>query len=34
MKINGRVRHSLPGRGAPRAFMITPRRFRSVRLAA
>jgi cytoskeleton protein RodZ len=34
VKINGRVRHSLPGRGAPRAFMITPRRFRSVRLAA
>jgi cytoskeleton protein RodZ len=34
VKINGRVRRSLPGRGAPRAFMITPKRFRSVRLAA
>jgi cytoskeleton protein RodZ len=34
VKINGRVRRSLPGRGAPRAFMITPRRFRSVALAA
>jgi cytoskeleton protein RodZ len=34
VKINGRVRRALPGRGAPRAFMITPRRFRSVRLAA
>jgi hypothetical protein len=34
VKINGRVRRSLPGRGAPRAFMITPQRFRSVRLAA
>jgi len=34
VKINGRLRRSLPGRGAPRAFMITPQRFRSVRLAA
>lgn len=33
VKINGRVRSSLPGRGAPRAFLITPRRFRSVPLA-
>lgn len=33
VKINGRVRPRLPGRGAPRAFMITPRRFRSVPLA-
>jgi cytoskeletal protein RodZ len=31
--INGRVRRGLPGRGAPRAFIITPRRFRSVQLA-
>jgi helix-turn-helix protein len=34
VKINGRVRRGLPGRGAPRAFMITPRRFRSVQLAS
>jgi cytoskeleton protein RodZ len=33
VKINGRVRHALPGRGAPRAFMITPQKFRSVPLA-
>jgi cytoskeleton protein RodZ len=33
VKINGRVRPRLPGRGAPRAFLITPRRFSSVRLA-
>jgi cytoskeleton protein RodZ len=33
VKINGRVRPRLPGRGAPRAFLITPRKFRSVRLA-
>ena len=33
VKINGRVRRSLPGRGAPRAFLITPQRFRSVKLA-
>jgi cytoskeleton protein RodZ len=33
VKINGRVRKQLPGRGAPRAFAITPRRFRPVRLA-
>jgi cytoskeleton protein RodZ len=33
VKINGRVRGSLPGRGAPRAFLITPQRFRSVPLA-
>jgi cytoskeleton protein RodZ len=33
VKINGRVRRSLPGRGAPRAFMITPKKFRSVQLA-
>jgi cytoskeleton protein RodZ len=33
VKINGRVRRALPGRGAPRALLITPRRFRSVRLA-
>jgi cytoskeleton protein RodZ len=33
VKINGRARRSLPGRGAPRAFLITPQRFRSVRLA-
>ena len=32
MKINGRVRTKLPGRGAPRAFSITPQRFRAVRL--
>jgi cytoskeleton protein RodZ len=34
VKINGRVRKRLPGRGAPRAFLITPRRFRPVPLAA
>ena len=34
VKINGRVRRGLPGRGAPRAFAITPRRFRSVQLAS
>jgi Helix-turn-helix domain len=33
VKINGRARGSLPGRGAPRAFLITPQRFRSVPLA-
>jgi cytoskeleton protein RodZ len=33
MKINGRARRQLPGRGAPRAFLITPQRFRSVPLA-
>ena len=33
VKINGRVRKQLPGRGAPRAFSITPRRFRPVPLA-
>ena len=27
VKINGRVRSTLPGRGAPRAFLITPQRF-------
>jgi cytoskeleton protein RodZ len=32
VKINGRVRRSLPGRGAPRAFLITPQRFRKVPL--
>jgi cytoskeleton protein RodZ len=32
VKINGRVRRVLPGRGAPRAFLITPQRFRSVPL--
>ncbi len=34
VKINGRVRRQLPGRGAPRAFLITPQRFRPVRLSA
>ena len=34
VKINGRVRRGLPGRGAPRAFSITPQRFRSVQLAS
>jgi cytoskeleton protein RodZ len=34
VKINGRVRKQLPGRGAPRAFLITPQRFRPVPLAA
>ena len=34
VKINGRERTGLPGRGAPRAFMITPRRFRSVQLSS
>jgi cytoskeleton protein RodZ len=34
VKINGRVRRQLPGRGAPRAFLITPQRFGSVPLAA
>jgi cytoskeleton protein RodZ len=34
VKINGRVRRQLPGRGAPRAFLITPQKFRSVPLAA
>jgi cytoskeletal protein RodZ len=34
VKINGRVRTGLPGRGAPRAFLITPRRFRSVQLTS
>jgi cytoskeleton protein RodZ len=34
VKINGRVRRGLPGRGAPRAFVITPRRFRSVALTS
>ena len=33
VKINGRVRRGLPGRGAPRAFLITPQRFRSVPLS-
>jgi cytoskeleton protein RodZ len=33
VKINGRVRRQLPGRGAPRAFLITPQKFRSVPLA-
>ena len=33
VKINGRVRRQLPGRGAPRAFLITPQKFTSVRLA-
>jgi cytoskeleton protein RodZ len=33
VKINGRVRKHLPGRGAPRAFSITPRHFQSVPLA-
>jgi hypothetical protein len=33
VKINGRARRQLPGRGAPRAFLITPKRFRSVPLA-
>ena len=32
VKINGRVRKQLPGRGAPRAFLITPQRFRPVTL--
>ena len=30
--INGRERRTLPGRGAPRAFLITPKRFRPVLL--
>jgi cytoskeletal protein RodZ len=34
VKINGRVRRGLPGRGAPRAFVITPQRFRSVALTS
>ena len=34
VKINGRERTALPGRGAPRAFTITPRRFRSVQLTS
>jgi hypothetical protein len=33
VRINGRTRKQLPGRGAPRAFLITPQRFRSVALA-
>jgi Helix-turn-helix domain len=33
VKINGRARKALPGRGAPRAFLITPQRFRTVPLA-
>jgi cytoskeleton protein RodZ len=33
VKINGRARRALPGRGAPRAFLITPRRFRAVPLS-
>jgi hypothetical protein len=32
VKINGRVRRQLPGRGAPRAFLITPQRFSQVQL--
>ncbi len=32
LKINGRARPQLPGRGAPRAFRITPRRFSAVPL--
>ena len=32
VKINVRVRKQLPGRGAPRAFLITPQRFRPVTL--
>jgi cytoskeleton protein RodZ len=32
VKINGRARRTLPGRGAPRAFLITPQRFRPVPL--
>jgi cytoskeleton protein RodZ len=32
VKINGRVRKQLPGRGAPRAFLITPQQFRPVTL--
>lgn len=34
VKINGRVRRQLPGRGAPRAFVITPQRFSQVKLTA
>ena len=34
VRINGRTRPTLPGRGAPRAFLITPQRFRPVRLSA
>jgi len=34
VKINGRARPTLPGRGAPRAFLITPQNFKAVRLAA
>jgi Helix-turn-helix domain len=34
VKINGRERTGLPGRGAPRAFMITPRRFRAAQLTS
>jgi cytoskeleton protein RodZ len=32
VRINGRVRRALPGRGAPRAFLITPKNFKAVHL--
>jgi hypothetical protein len=34
LRINGRARPTLPGRGAPRAFLITPQRYKPVPLAA